>query len=233
MTSIDKGFLLSPALDCFLQCCHVKNYPAKSAVLRAGEINNKLFLILEGSVSVGIVDEEEGRGLIYAYLNKGDFIGELGVFNQAQLISANVRTRSACKLAEIPHAKLKQALKNELAEYASEILFLIDKQIATRLLVTSRNFRDLAFMDTEGRIARTLLDLCREPDSMSHPQGRQIRVTRQELSQIVGCSREVASRVLKELENKNMISTHGKTILVFESALVPDFQEFGDEKTSD
>lgn len=219
MTSIAQVSHYQPALERLLEHCHVKSYPAKSIILRAGETNSKLLFILEGSVSVGIEDEEDGRGLIYAYLNKGDFIGEVGIFNEARLISANVKTRCQCKVAEIPHTKLQQVLKYELADYATDILFLIGKQLATRLLMTSRNFRDLAFMDTEGRIARTLLDLCQEPDALAHPEGVQIKITRQELSQIVGCSREVAGRVLKELENKNMIRTHGKTILVFEPLL--------------
>lgn len=216
MTLILQDTISSPAIDCFLQHCHVKNYPAKSSILRAGEINKKLFFILEGSVLVGIEDEEDGRRLIYAYLNKGEFIGEIGIFNAAKRIGANVRTRSRCKLAEIPYSKFQLAMKKELAEYATEILFIIGKQLAARLLITSRNFRDLAFMDTEGRVARTLLDLCQEPDAIAYPEGRQIKITRQELSQLVGCSREVAGRVLKELENKNMISMQGKNILVFD-----------------
>lgn len=216
MTLILQDTLSSRTLDCFLQHCHVKNYPAKSSILRAGEINKKLFFILEGSVLVGIEDEEDGRRLIYAYLNKGEFIGEIGIFNEARPIGANVRTRSACKLAEIPYSKFQQVLKKELAEYATEILFIIGKQLAARLMITSRNFRDLAFMDTEGRVARTLLDLCQGPDAITYPEGKQIKITRQELSQLVGCSREVAGRVLKELENKNMISMNGKNILVFE-----------------
>jgi CRP/FNR family cyclic AMP-dependent transcriptional regulator len=70
-------------------------------------------------------------------------------------------------------------------------------------------------MDTKGRIARTLLDLCKEPDAMTHPDGMQLYISRQEIGRIVGCSREVVGRVLKELEEKNLISAHGKTIVVF------------------
>lgn len=216
MTTTTPVSSYQPALDRFLEYCHVKSYPAKSTILRVGDNNNTLYFILEGSVSVGIEDDEDGRWLIYAYLNQGEFIGEIGVFSEASMVTVNVKTRCQCKLAEISHSKLQQVLRNELAEYATDILFLIGKQLASRLLITSRNFRDLAFLDTEGRIARTLLDLCQEPDALTHPAGMQIKITRQELSQIVGCSREVAGRVLKELENKNMISTHGKTILVFE-----------------
>ena len=79
----------------------------------------------------------------------------------------------------------------------------------------NRKIGDLAFMDVSGRVARTLLDLCKEPDAMTHPDGMQIRVTRQELGRIVGCSREMVGRVLKNLEEQHLISVSGKTIVVF------------------
>ncbi len=50
---------------------------------------------------------------------------------------------------------------------------------------------------------------------MSHPDGMQIRVTRQELGRIAGCSRELIGRVLKDLEEKRLIWVHGKTIVVY------------------
>jgi CRP/FNR family cyclic AMP-dependent transcriptional regulator len=70
-------------------------------------------------------------------------------------------------------------------------------------------------MDVTGRVARTLIDLCKEPDAMTHPDGMQIRITRQELGRIVGCSREMVGRVLKSLEEQDLISASGKTIVVF------------------
>jgi CRP/FNR family cyclic AMP-dependent transcriptional regulator len=81
--------------------------------------------------------------------------------------------------------------------------------------MTSRKFCDLAFMDVEGRIARTLLDLSKQPDAITHPDGMQLHITRQEIGRLVGCSREMAGRVLKELEEKKLITAHGKTIVVF------------------
>ncbi len=79
----------------------------------------------------------------------------------------------------------------------------------------NRKIGDLAFMDVSGRVARSLLDLCKEPDAMTHPDGMQIRITRQELGRIVGCSREMVGRVLKTLEEQHLISVSGKTIVVF------------------
>ena len=43
----------------------------------------------------------------------------------------------------------------------------------------------LAFLDVTGRVARTLLDLCKEPDAMTHPDGMQIKITRQEIGELL------------------------------------------------
>ena len=59
------------------------------------------------------------------------------------------------------------------------------------------------------------MDLCNEPDAMTHPGGMQIKVSRQELSRLVGCSREMAGRVLKVLEEQGLVSASGKTIVVY------------------
>jgi CRP/FNR family cyclic AMP-dependent transcriptional regulator len=70
-------------------------------------------------------------------------------------------------------------------------------------------------VDVSGRIAHTLLDLCREPDAMTHPDGMQIKITRQELGKLVGCSREMAGRVLKNLELDGLVAVSGKTMVVY------------------
>ncbi len=66
-----------------------------------------------------------------------------------------------------------------------------------------------------GRVAHAIMDLCNEPDAMTHPDGMQIKVSRQELSRLVGCSREMAGRVLKVLEEQGLVSASGKTIVVY------------------
>ena len=75
---------------------------------------------------------------------------------------------------------------------------------------------DLAFIDVSGRIARCLIDLSSQPEAMILPNGRQIRITRQEIGRIVGCSREMVGRVLKTLEEQGMIQTDGKAILIYD-----------------
>ena len=85
-----------------------------------------------------------------------------------------------------------------------------------RLKNTTRKVTDLAFIDVSGRIARCLIDLSSQPEAMILPNGRQIRITRQEIGRIVGCSREMVGRVLKTLEEQGMIETDGKAILIFD-----------------
>lgn len=215
MSLVNKNNKISPAaLDAFLHFCHVRTYPAKLTIVRPGDTGDKLVFVVDGSVSVS-VEDEDGHELILAYLNKHDFVGEIGVFKATEARSAYVKTRTKCQLAEIGYERFKALLNTELRDHAVEILTVLGEQLSSRLLITSRKYRDLAFMDVEGRIARALLDLAKEPDAITHPDGMQLHITRQEIGRIVGCSREMAGRVLKELEDKGLITAKGKTIVVF------------------
>src|SRR5690348_17428921 len=140
----------------------------------------------------------------------------MGLFVEQAQREVLIRTRSACELAEISYDKLFHLFEGTLRDDCPRILFAIGLQLTHRLLRTSRQVSRMAFMDVTNRISRTLLDLCQEPDSMTHPDGTQIRISRQEVSRIVGCSREMVGRVLKQLEEQRMIDVAGKTIVVRE-----------------
>ena len=197
------------SLDKFLEHCHKRHYPAKSTIIYADGRPDVLYFILDGSVTV-LIEDDDGREIVLAYLNKGDFFGEMGLFDEQLKRSAWVRARTSCEVAEISYTKFRQ-----VAQEHSDIVFAMASQMAARLRITSRKVSDLAFMDVSGRVARTLLDLCKQPDAMTHPDGMQIRITRQEIGKIVGCSREMVGRVLKSMEEQELITVKGKTIVVF------------------
>ena len=201
-----------PNVENFLRHCQRKVYKAKNSVLKQGEVSDSLYLILEGSVSVMVEDESEpGHMLVVSYLNPGDFVGEMGLFdNEPQVRSAMVVAKTECEVAEISYEKFHQ-----IHPQYPEVLYAISRQLGKRLRQTTRKLSDLAFVDVSGRIAHTLLDLCKEPDAMTHPDGMQIKITRQELGKIVGCSREMAGRVLKNLEQDGLVAVSGKTMVVF------------------
>ncbi|NLB14557.1 MAG: cAMP-activated global transcriptional regulator CRP [Gammaproteobacteria bacterium] len=198
----------------FLAHCHRRRYTARSDVFRPGDAAMTLYYVISGSLSV-ISEEDEGRELVLTYINAGEFVGETGIFISAPQREVVLRTRTVCELAEISYERLLTLLNTTLQDECPRLLFAIGSQITRRLLHTGRKASRLAFMDVLNRIANTILDLCREPDAMSHPEGTQIRVSRQELARIVGCSREMAGRVLKQLEEQGMLRARGKTIVVF------------------
>ena len=197
-----------PNLDHFLAHCHRRKYPAKSTIIYAGDESDALYYILKGSVTV-MIEDDDGREMIMAYLNEGDFFGEMGLFEEASR-SAWVKAKTEWEVAEVSYAKFRQ-----LAREDAEILFTVSAQIAGRLRATTRKVGDLAFLDVTGRVAGTLLELCKQPDAMTHPDGMQIKVTRQEIGRIVGCSREMVGRVLKNLEDQGLVSVKGKTMVVY------------------
>ena len=151
------------SLDKFLEHCHKRHYPAKSTIIYAEDRPDVLYFILDGSVTV-LIEDTDGREIVLAYLNKGDFFGEMGLFDEQLKRSAWVRARNSCEVAEISYTKFRQ-----VAQEHPDIVFAMASQMAARLRVTSRKVSDLAFMDVSGRVARTLLDLCKQPDAMTHP----------------------------------------------------------------
>jgi CRP/FNR family transcriptional regulator, cyclic AMP receptor protein len=198
----------------FLDHAHRRKHPARTDIFRPGDAANSLYYVISGSLSV-ISEEPDGRELVLGYVNAGEFIGEMGLFVEADQREVVLRTRAVCELAELSYERLHQLMETTLINEAPRIMYAIGAQLAKRLLDTSRKATRLAFLDVTGRIVRTLGDLCKEPDAMTHPQGTQIRVSRQEIARIVGCSREMAGRVLKQLQEQNLISARGKTIVVF------------------
>jgi CRP/FNR family cyclic AMP-dependent transcriptional regulator len=94
------------------------------------------------------------------------------------------------------------------------MLFELTSQLVDRLGKTTRKLGDLAFLDVTGRVAGQLLDLCEQPDAITHPDGMQIKITRQEIGRLVGCSREMVGRVLKTLEDQGLVQVKGKTMVV-------------------
>ncbi|MGB0958427.1 MAG: cAMP-activated global transcriptional regulator CRP [Litorivicinus sp.] len=196
-------------LEYFLSHCHRRRYPAKSTLIYAGDKSESLFFIIKGSVTV-LIEDDDGREMIIAYLNKGDFIGEMGLFDDSPTRSAWIKAKTECEVAEISYAKFKEVIRED-----PEFILRIGQQMAHRLRDTTGKVGSLAFLDVTGRVARTLLELTREPDAMTHPDGMQIKITRQEIGRIVGCSREMVGRVLKNLEEQGLVQVSGKTMVVY------------------
>lgn len=206
---------IEKSLADFFHCCHSKQYSAKDIVIRPGDPADTLFYIRDGSVSI-TMEDEFGEELILTYLNAGDFLGEVGLFSDVSSRGVTIRARTDCKIEEITYKQLNSLADNKLKESYPILLRYLAEHMAKRLLTTTRKAGDLAFLDVAGRIRSALVELTEQPDAVKHPHGIVIKVTRQEISRMVGCSREMAGRVLKDFQEDGVIWAHGKTVLIYD-----------------
>lgn len=198
-----------PNVERFLEHCSIRKFRPRSILVEAGEPSETFFFVIDGTLSISI-KSEDNQDLILNYVNSGDFFGEMGLYKRVSKVRyATVQAKTECEVAEMRYESF-----HDLKEQFPDVLYHIGSQMAERLSQTTRKLHDLAFVDARGRITNALLDLCREPAALTHPDGMQLKVSRQELARIAGCSREVAGRMLKKLEKEGLVEVSGHTIVV-------------------
>lgn len=122
---------------CFEQH-HRRTYTSNSTIISAGDHSSTLYYILRGSVSV-VIEDQDGHEIVLAYLNEGEFFGELGMFDKHQERSAWVRARGKCELAQISYVRIQ-----ELCERDPDVVFALLMAMSLRLRDTSRKLGDLS-----------------------------------------------------------------------------------------
>lgn len=204
----NEDFRANPVLQAFILRGQRISAKSGTTLIHEGDDSKNLYLILDGTVTVSTIDEQ-GREMVLAWLGPGAFCGEMGLFPDQSTRSALVRTRSQCWLARMDYDGVRR-----LASEEPELVFRIAGQLAERLRLSNRRMFNLGYLDVSGRVARILLDLAESEDALPVDDGIQFSLTRQELSRMAACSREVAGRVLKTLEQEGMIRTAGRQVVV-------------------
>jgi len=206
-------------LTTFLEYCNKRTVEKKHLIVRKGDAANTLYFLIKGNAMVVMEDETDPENeIILAYLDAGEFIGEIGLFFQTPHRQTLVRARTECQLAEIRYDRLQLLFKKELANYHAEFLSLIGRQLSQRLMHTSRKVGELAFLDVTGRVARSLLELSQSTTAITHPNGIQVHVSRSEIARNVGCSREMVGRVIKNMTTEGLIEVKGMDIVILRRA---------------
>jgi len=188
-----------------------KNYPRSAVVLTEGEMGDSLYMIQTGKVKVFIGDED-GREIILKILGPGSFFGEMSMIDK-QPRSASVTTLETSTFLVLQHNAFEKCV-----EQAPRIAQMVMQVLAQRVREADRKIGTLAMMDVYGRVASTLLELA------VNDNGKMIvgeKLSQQDLANMVGASREMVNRILKDLAERGFISVESKSITIINHELPP------------
>ncbi|MDO6459285.1 Crp/Fnr family transcriptional regulator [Granulosicoccaceae sp. 1_MG-2023] len=174
-----------------------------TVIVTQGEETNSFYIVLSGRLRV-FRDDEDGNEVILNDLQRASWFGELAILAQTTR-SASVVTLENSQLAIIAQQDLNRLLvENPLLTLG------IARFLANRVIELTEDISDLAMLDVYGRVARTLEKHAREEN------GKLItnRFTHQEIAAMVGASREMISKILKELKIGGYIEIDGKRIIL-------------------
>ena len=177
------------------QLAVLRRVPRNGVVVRVGERIDSVYLILSGSLKV-LTGDEEGREAILGVLGPGDFFGEMGAIDDRPR-SAKVQATKESNLVVIVRSQFQRCMADN-----PEVAFYVMQRLVERLRVADRKIESLSLLDVYDRVDRVLLDLAEDRD------GRKVvtqRITRQDISQMIGASREMVSRVMRDLQLRGVI----------------------------
>ena len=181
-----------------------RSAPRGSVIMREGDRIDSLYIVISGRLKV-MMGEADGKEVILSILGPGEFFGEMGLIDDSPR-SASVIAIEPCELLSVT----KRAFKKCLAEN-TEVAMTVLRVVVRRLREADRKIGSLAMLDVYGRVARLLLDMS------ENVNGQMIvtkRLTKQDIARMVGASREMVTRVMKDLEMSGYFEVRGSTIVL-------------------
>ena len=180
-----------------------------STVLAAGDLTDSLYIVLSGRLKV-MMSDAEGKEVILSILGPGEFFGEMGLIDDSPR-SASVVAIEACELLSIAKRDFKKCLAENF-----EMAMAVMRGLVRRLREADRKIGSLALLDVYGRVARLLLDMS------ENVEGEKVvtkRLPKQDIAKMIGASREMVSRVMKDLEGRGMVQTQENGWVVIKEQL--------------
>ncbi|PJI96669.1 CRP-like cAMP-binding protein [Acidovorax sp. 69] len=183
-----------------------RRFKRGEALVEQGQKSNALFILLTGRARV-MTSDSRGREVILATLAQGDYLGEMSIIDN-EPHSATVRAEVQTDVLMLGRAEFARCL----TENASMSLVVM-RGLVKRLRHADRKIESLALLDVYGRVAHALLDFAL-PDAQGQLLIKE-KISRQDLAKMVGASREMVSRVMKDLEERGFIEAlpGGATLL--------------------
>lgn len=181
-----------------------RSYPRNVFVIQTGDETDSLYVILSGKVKV-LIPDDQGREVILSVMGPHDFFGEMGILDD-QPRSASVATLEPCEMLRLSKAGFMNCLKEN-----SEVAMLVIRNLVKRLREADRKIESLALIDVSGRVVRLLVEMAEEVDGkLVVPR----TPPKQEIARMIGASREMVSRVIKELQEKGLIRVERRSMVI-------------------
>ena len=180
-----------------------RQFKARTILVSEGERTDNLYIILEGRVRA-YVSDADGREAVLSVMGPGEYFGEVALDEGPR--SASVMTVEPCRLLVVPREEFAAFVKRSPA-FATHFI----NRLIGRIRLLTESVRSLALMDAYGRVARLLLE------SSITEKGAQFipeKLTQAEIASRVGCSREMVSRIFKDLVQGHYISVEADRIVI-------------------
>jgi CRP/FNR family cyclic AMP-dependent transcriptional regulator len=189
-----------------------RSVPRSTTVMASGDPTDSLYIVLSGRLKV-LMSDAEGKEVILSILGPGEFFGEMGLIDDSPR-SASVLAIEPCELLSISKRDFKKCMAENF-----EMSMAVMRGLVRRLREADRKIGSLALLDVYGRVARLLLDMAETVD------GEKVvtkRLPKQDIAQMIGASREMVSRVMKDLQMGGYIEVRGSNIVLRDSIVLPE-----------
>ena len=175
-----------------------------TVIMNQGDLSRSLFIVVYGRLKAFATDEE-GNQTIFSFFNSGNYFGELSLLDDAPR-SATVTTLEESTLLNIDHMMFKDFIDSHPA--ASWSLF---RSLTSSIRIMDETICSLTSNDIHGRLIATLYKLAEE-----NINGQLVtpKLTHQDIAEMIGSSREMVSRIFKELKDGGYISVDKKQVAI-------------------
>ncbi len=189
-----------------------RTVPRGAIIIVEGDPTDSLYIVISGRMRV-LMSDADGKEVILATLGPGEFFGEMGLIDDSPR-SATVMAVEACELIVINKRDFKKCLSENF-----EMAMTVMRGLVRRLREADRKIGSLALLDVYGRVARLLIDMAEMVN------GQRIvtrRLPKQDIAKMIGASREMVSRVMRDLQLGGFIEVRGSQILLRDKILLPE-----------
>ena len=189
-----------------------KSVTRGGVIMGAGDPIDSLYIVISGRLKV-MMSDSEGKEVILSILGPNEFFGEMGLIDDCPR-SATVVAMEACELISVGKREFKRCLEGNF-----EMAMAVMRGLVKRLRDADRKIGSLALLDVYGRVARLLLDMS---ETVNGQKMVTKRLPKQDIAKMIGASREMVSRVMKDLQTRGYIEPRGTTILLRDKIMVPE-----------